>query len=59
MSAYTQEAKDLPTVRGSAEEVIALDPDLVLVGSFSTRETVQILKRLDYNVVEFTSRPKP
>ncbi|RFB05761.1 ABC transporter substrate-binding protein [Parvularcula marina] len=54
MAAYAAEAKGLRTVRGSAEEVIGLEPDLVLAGTFSTRETVSILTRLGYQVVDFT-----
>ena len=38
--------------RGIAEEVIALDPDLVVTVAFSFRPTVTILKRLGYPVVE-------
>lgn len=53
MSAYAAEAEGLKTLRGGAEEVIALDPDLVLAGSFSTRETVSILERLGYEVMTF------
>lgn len=51
MSAYTEEAEGLRLLRGNAEEVIALEPDLVLAGSFSTRETVRILTRLGYEVL--------
>ena len=50
-SGMAQEARRLPVTRGTAEEVIALRPDLVLAGPFSTRETVAILRRLGYEVV--------
>lgn len=53
-SAYANEAKGLHQLRGTAEEVIALNPDLVLTGRYSTRQTTALLKRLDYEVMEFT-----
>ena len=46
------EADGLYANRGTAEEVIALDPDLVLAAPFGFRPTVAILKRLGYSVVE-------
>ena len=46
------EADGLYSNRGTAEEVIALDPDLVLAAPFGFRPTVTILKRLGYSVVE-------
>lgn len=46
-------AMRVPVTRGTAEEVIAMKPDLVLAGAFSTRGTVAILRRLGYRVVEF------
>jgi iron complex transport system substrate-binding protein len=38
---------------GHAEEVLALDPDLVLAGRYTARATVNLLKRLGYRVLEF------
>lgn len=38
-------AKPLKKIRGLAEEVLMLDPDLILAGSFTHRETVYFLKR--------------
>ena len=46
------EADGLYSNRGTAEEVIALDPDLVLAAPFGFRPTVTILERLGYSVVE-------
>ncbi|MBI1340867.1 ABC transporter substrate-binding protein [bacterium] len=40
-------------VRGLAEEVIPLKPDLVVAGVYGARPTVDLLKRLGYRVVEF------
>lgn len=52
-SAMADEAAAHAAVRGTAEEVIALRPDLILTGSFSTRETTAMLKRLGYRVETF------
>lgn len=52
-SAMASEAQDIAVTAGTAEEVIAMRPDLVFAGTFSTRETVAILRRLGYEVVEF------
>lgn len=53
MSAMAADAREFPVTRGTAEEVIALDPDLIVAGAFSTRETVLVLKKLGYRVVDF------
>lgn len=37
-------------LRGAAEEVLALDPDLVIAGSFTTPATVDLLRRLGRRV---------
>ena len=50
-SGMVEEARRLPLTRGTAEEVIALRPDLVLAGPYSARETVALLRRLGYRVV--------
>ncbi len=52
MSTSVEEARSFPSVRGSAEEVIALKPDLVLVGEYSTPITRGMLQRLGTRVVE-------
>ena len=52
-SAMVDEAARLPVTSGVAEEVISLEPDLVLAGTFSTRQTITILRQLGYRVVEF------
>lgn len=38
---------------GQAEEVFLMQPDLVLAGTFSTRSTVALLRRLGFRVEEF------
>lgn len=51
MSANVEGARGLTAIRGDAEEVLALDPDLVLAGAYSTPATVDLLKRLGRRVV--------
>ena len=50
MSMLAVEAEDFPAVRGSAEEMLALDPDLVLAGEYTTAATVDLLRRLGQRV---------
>ena len=38
---------------GLAEEVVALNPDLILAGAFTSRPTTSLLKKLGYRVIEF------
>ena len=45
-------ADGLPLNHGTAEEVIALDPDLIVTAPFSFRPTISILKKLGYTVLE-------
>jgi iron complex transport system substrate-binding protein len=52
-SAMAEEAKAYAKNRGMAEEIYLMRPDLVIAGSFSTRATVDMLKRLDLPVVVF------
>jgi len=51
-SAVAERARDLPLNRGDAEEVLRLDPDLVLAGTYTSRPTVRLLRRLGHDVVE-------
>lgn len=50
-SALAAQASALPTVRGQAEEVLALAPDLVLVGSVTTRHTAALLREFNIPVL--------
>lgn len=50
MSTNVEGARGIPAVQGSAEEVLALGPDLVLVGSYSTPATQSLLRRLGVRV---------
>ena len=44
LSVLADQARMLPQTMGSAEEVLALQPDLVLVGSFTTQHTTDMLR---------------
>jgi len=45
-------ARNVPTNHGLAEEVLPLNPDLVLAGIYTTRATVALLKRAGMRVVD-------
>jgi len=45
-SSMAQEARAFPANYGRAEEIYLLRPDLVIAGSFTTRATVDMLRRL-------------
>lgn len=51
-SVVAAEAAGVRGNQGLAEEIIALDPDLVLAGAFTTRSTVALLKRLGFPLLE-------
>lgn len=46
-------AADVPVNHGLAEEIIPLDPDLVVAGSFTARTAVAMLKATRFPVTEF------
>ncbi len=52
-SMMAAEAAAIPANHGLAEQVFLLRPDLVLAGTFTTRATVGMLRRLGFAVVEF------
>lgn len=52
-SAMADRAQDWPANDGSAEAVVLLEPDLVVAGTFTTRETLLMLERLGYRVEKF------
>ncbi|MEM7527147.1 MAG: ABC transporter substrate-binding protein [Pseudomonadota bacterium] len=52
-SAMAEEAHAFPANRGLAEEIFLLEPDLVIAGTYTTRATVGLLRRLGVPVVEF------
>jgi iron complex transport system substrate-binding protein len=51
-SVVAAEAATIPVNHGLAEEVAALNPDLVVVGAFTTRATVALLRRLGLPILE-------
>ncbi len=51
-STVAAEATGLPVTRGLTEEVVALRPDLVIAGAFTTRATVGMLRRVGFPVLE-------
>jgi len=52
LSPRWREARSLPAVRGGAEELLALKPDLVLAGAYSTPQTKAMLRKLGIPVLE-------
>lgn len=52
-SAMADDAMAYPVNHGLAEEIYLLKPDLVIAGSFSTRATTDMLRRLGVPVVVF------
>jgi iron complex transport system substrate-binding protein len=52
ISAVAAQARHVPVNRGLAEEIVPLQPDLVVVGIYTTRTTVALLKRLNVPVLE-------
>lgn len=52
MSAMAEQAIGLPLNHGMAEEILSLQPDLVLASAYSTRPTVYLLRKLGLPVTE-------
>lgn len=52
LSALAGQVGDLKLVRGMAEEVLPLAPDLVLAGTFTTRPTIALLRARGVKVLE-------
>jgi len=50
MSATAAAASSLPAHGGSAEEIMTLEPDLILAGTYSAQPTVRLLRQLGYSV---------
>ena len=53
VSALAERARAIPANRGQAEEVVLLEPDLVLAGRYTTRAAVALLRRLGVRVETF------
>lgn len=52
-SVLVEEARHFAINHGRAEEIFMMHPDLVLSGTFTSRATVAMLKRLGFRVEEF------
>ncbi|RLA23666.1 MAG: ABC transporter substrate-binding protein [Gammaproteobacteria bacterium] len=52
LSYLAEEATNYPLNYGSAEEILQLDPDLILAGSFTARPAVAYLEKKGYRVVK-------
>ncbi|MGH7490517.1 MAG: ABC transporter substrate-binding protein, partial [bacterium] len=52
VSAVADKARGIAWTRGSAEEVLALEPDLVIAGEHSTPAAVALLERLGLNILK-------
>ena len=52
-AALAAQMADLPANSGAAEEVVLMDPDLILAGTWTTRATVQMLTDLGFRVELF------
>ncbi|GJE54185.1 MULTISPECIES: ABC transporter substrate-binding protein [Methylobacterium] len=51
-STVAAEAAGVPPTRGLSEEIVALRPDLVIAGAFTTRTAVGLLKRIGFPLLE-------
>jgi iron complex transport system substrate-binding protein len=54
VSYLAEEAADYPHNYGRAEEIFMQKPDIILAGSFTSRATIDLLKRLGFQVEEFS-----
>lgn len=53
LSSMSREAAKYHTNSGAAEDIFLLKPDLIIAGRYTTRETVQLLRRLGFRVEMF------
>jgi iron complex transport system substrate-binding protein len=53
LSALAGQARQYAPNHGLAEEIFVMKPDLVLAGTFTTRATIGMLRRLGFRVEEF------
>lgn len=49
--AYPARAAGIATTKGAAEDVLAMDPDLIIAGAYTTTATVSLLRRIGRRVV--------
>ncbi|VAX35576.1 hypothetical protein MNBD_UNCLBAC01-666 [hydrothermal vent metagenome] len=50
ISSVTEQAKGMKTIMGTVEEILMLDPDLIIAGEYTDRQKVSLLKQLGFNV---------
>lgn len=50
-SMMAEQAAGLPKNHGLSEEILQLEPDLILAGEYTTRPTVFLLRKLGYRVI--------
>ncbi|QND55043.1 ABC transporter substrate-binding protein (plasmid) [Phyllobacterium sp. 628] len=53
VSVLAKQAGEFVTNHGLAEEIFLMKPDMILSGTYTTRATIDILKRLGFRVEEF------
>lgn len=53
LSHFADVAQQIPVNHGAAEEIIALEPDLVLAGRYTASTTSALLSRLGFHVMTF------
>ena len=49
-SPYSDRVKGIPLIQGKVEEILTLDPDLVLASDHSNPQTINLLRRLGFQV---------
>ena len=59
LSWFAQQASSYPANRGLAEEILLLQPDLVLAGMFTTPSTVALLRQLDVPLLQLPMASNP
>jgi len=52
LSWFARQSERYPSNRGLAEEILVLQPDLVLAGTFTTPTTISLLKQLDVPLLQ-------
>jgi len=52
-SVLSDDAKNFPANHGLAEEIFTMSPDLIVAGTFTSRASIAMLKRLGFRVEQF------
>lgn len=53
LSWFAAQARNIPANYGRAEEIVTLQPDLVVAGNFTAPATIALLKKLGIHVLQF------